>query len=115
MIDTTKPAEHMPYGTKEAWNEAYWKARRNDSEQAYSREELEGFVAGMTLKQEQLDWQISKLTAQRDELLMACEAALADYEGPIAMLTKMAKVHPYTIVPAMLREAIANAKGTTNG
>lgn len=44
------------------------------------------------------------------ELLAACKEALTDYEGPVAQLAKLAGVHPYTIVPAMLREAIEKAE-----
>lgn len=56
------------------------------------------------------------LIAAAPDLLAACEAALKDFDEIVnATMVPRLKVHPFTIVPAMLRAAIARAKEPTNG
>lgn len=55
---------------------------------------------------------IADLQVQRDDLLEACKAALADYQN-LNVAAKAANMHPFAITPSQLEAAIAKAEGGT--
>jgi len=62
----------------------------------------ERFWAGYLKAAEQ--WQAAQPAVA--ELVRAARVALADFEGPVNDLARLAKVHPYTLTPAQLRRAL---------